>query len=770
MAEDAFSAVGRLQRLAALAAALVRTQTVAQVSAALAEHVQEAVGADAFSLREIDRESGTARLLVMHGVTDEYRSRFGEIDLKSGGALAEAAETGGPLFLSSAHAYAARFGQPAAAAAPLAAGVSAIAVLPLVVEGELIAVLSVAFRGERDFDVDERLFLTTVGDLAAQSLSRALRAERSAHETDRAQRLGGLAAALVGAQEVEGVAEVLAQHLRAAVGGQTFSLRRVQDGEVCAAVRLDGPVVGYRERFAEVRLEVPSSLQEVARTGRPVFVTSAEDHSRRYGPLGSVRHAAAGIEGLARLPLSVADEPMWILSVGYWQPQEFPDSERLFLTTVADLAAQALGRALRGVRLRLEARRHRLLSAAQAAISRRLEPVDQLRALARSVVPELADSSTVHVLATPVRPGVLPPLPVLTNRVASEFVSGVQPAPIQDGLAWWAGDPIVETICHGELLTPPMATPTVPEWANYTGTVETFRTGLNHVVLAPVLVDGLVVAVASFGMCHDRLAWDAGDLAIIEAIAGHAATALEHGLDYQHTRETALVLQRGLLAEPPVVDGLEIAVRYQPAGREEVGGDWYDAVHVGPGRVALSVGDVVGHDIHAAAAMGQLRAALHTLALDEFFEPGGVLRNLSQVNDSLGAAEFATALFARLSQVSSEEWELTWAVAGHPPPLLIEPDGRVVVLDHVGGVALVPGLDVGRPSARAQMRTGATLLLYTDGLVERRGIGIDESIAALAVHAGVLAREPLEELCSRLLREADGSDDAALLGVRIVTG
>ncbi|MGQ0465066.1 MAG: SpoIIE family protein phosphatase [Sporichthyaceae bacterium] len=444
------------------------------------------------------------------------------------------------------------------------------------------------------------------------------------------------------------------------------------------------------------------------------------------------------------MSLLVEDELVAVLSIGYHSEQEFPAEERLFLTTVADLAAQALGRARRSERLRAESRRHRLLSATQAAINRRLNPLDQLRALAGTVVPELADFSTVHVLATPVPPGVEPRLPVLTDRVASQSVPGVEPAPLRRGIAWFAGEPIVETIRSGGLLYRPAPSAEPPPWAERAGTVETLRTGLNHLVFAPVLVDGLVVAIATFGMCHDRPTWDPEDLAIVETIAGHAAVALEHGLDYQHTRETALVLQRQLLGDPPDVDGLQICVRYQPAGR-----------------------DVVGHDIHAAAAMGQLRAALRALSLDEFFDPGTVLQNLGQVNDSLQAAAFATALFARLAR-TPDGWELTWATAGHPPPLLVQADGCALVLDQAAsGVALVPGLDLPRRSARVTLQPGSTVLLYTDGLVERRGVDIGESIAAVAARAGALVERPIDQLCDTLLRGAAGHDDVALLAVRV---
>lgn len=399
----------------------------------------------------------------------------------------------------------------------------------------------------------------------------------------RARRLADLAAALAGTQTPAEVVAVLAEQVQQALDCQTFSLREVlPGGQSARAMHVGGTPLGYPDRFTEVPLDVPSALAEVATSKQPVFLGSAQENRRRYGAEGAQRYETARIEGLARLPLLVEDELIAILSVGYRAPREFDRDERQFLTTVADLAAQTLGRAVRTERLRMAARRHRLVSAAQAAINRRLDPADQLRALARSVIPELADFSSVHVLATPVPPGLMPPLPVITERVASQTIPGVETAPLQGDIAWYEGDPITETVRHGRLLTQPMPTPAVPEWAIRTGTAATFRTGLNHVVLAPVVVAGLVVAVASFGMCNDRPVWEPVELAIIEEIAGYAAVALEHGLSYQHSRQTALVLQRALLSDPPRVQGVELCGRYVPAGRDQVGGDWYDAFELAP--------------------------------------------------------------------------------------------------------------------------------------------------------------------------------------------
>jgi GAF domain-containing protein len=761
----------RTQRLADLAAVLARTQTSAQVAQVLAEQVQQATACQKFSLREVDPEQGVARAILMGGTGSDYADRFTDVPLGVPSTIAEVVTARSPVFLASAQEYACRYGSDDVEHFE-AARLSAMARLPLLVEDELIAILSVGYRAPREFDAAERLFLTTIADLAAQALGRAMRTEWLARDADRARRLGGLAAALVQAQTVDDVTAVLAEHVQRATSCDAFSLREIDtERKVARVIRVSGTPDHHRQRQPELDLDAPTSLAEVAATKLPVFMSTAEKTRGRYGiEAGDEQYEAARAEAVARLPLLVEGELIAILSVGYWAAREFDAAERLFLTTVGDLAAQALGRAMRTEQIRAESRRHRLLSAALAAINRRLDPADQLRALSASVVPELADFSSVHVLARPVPPGVMPELPVITERVSSQIIPGVQAAPLQAGLAWYEGDPITETVRQGRLLTDRIPTPAVPEWATRTGTGATFRTGLNHVVLSPVLVDGLVVAVAAFGMCHDRAPWDPPDLAIIAQITGYAAIALEHGLSYQHSRQTALVLQQALLSPTPRVPGLELCGRYSPAGHDEVGGDWYDAVEVGPGHLMLAVGDVVGHDITAAAAMGQLRAALRTLATDDpDSTPGALLDRLAAANRSLRMTKFATVVIARLTR-TEQSWELAWARAGHPPPLLIAPGGATAqLLDQPTGIALVPGHAAPHPTATVSLQPGSTLLLYTDGLIERRGVNLTDSTTELCERAVEMAGQSVAQLCDRLLEHAPGGDDAVLLAVHITT-
>lgn len=416
--------------------------------------------------------------------------------------------------------------------------------------------------------------------------------------------------------------------------------------------------------------------------------------------------------------------------------------------------------------LERHARRQALLARASASLNRSLDPEAELQELARAVVPELADLSTVHVLVRPVPPRIDPPLPVITNRVAVAGIPGVTMAPRLTGLRWNGDrDPITAAIRRGELVRQPVSTAEVPSWAHKTGTADVFRDGLSQVVVAPVIVDGRVVAVVSFLLHHSRPPWNDDDLRALGQIARYAGIALEHGLTYQATRESALVLQRSLLTEPPTVPGLRICARYRPAGRDEVGGDWYDAFQRRPGQLAVVIGDVVGHDITAAAAMGHLRATLRGLAFDRDEGPAAILDRLATINASLAITPFATLVYANLTYADAR-WTMRWASAGHPPPLLASHHG-VALLTGVNGTALVCTQTAPRTEGEITLPAGSTLLLYTDGLVERRGTDLSDNLSCLVSRVTVDTRHLIEPLCDDLLAEAPTDDDIAVLAIHV---
>ncbi|BCL18118.1 PP2C family protein-serine/threonine phosphatase [Micromonospora sagamiensis] len=239
-------------------------------------------------------------------------------------------------------------------------------------------------------------------------------------------------------------------------------------------------------------------------------------------------------------------------------------------------------------------------------------------------------------------------------------------------------------------------------------------------------------------------------------------------------RELSEKLQRSLLTPPARREGLEVAVRYRPATeRARLGGDWYDSFLQPDGCLALVIGDVAGHDRQAAAAMAQIRNLLRGVAYGLEKSPAGVLAGLDTAMSGLRVDTFATAILARVEKVEQPvppgAHHLVWANAGHLPPVLVAPDGSARLLQTAPEVLLGMNGGAGRTDHRVTLAPGSTVVLYTDGLIERRGTLLDEGLAdlvdALTGRHGLSA----EQVCDHLLDRypASGEDDIALVVLRI---
>ncbi|MCW2606108.1 MAG: putative sensor protein [Frankiales bacterium] len=272
---------------------------------------------------------------------------------------------------------------------------------------------------------------------------------------------------------------------------------------------------------------------------------------------------------------------------------------------------------------------------------------------------------------------------------------------------------------------------------------------------------------------------------LLGAFAAQCAQALDRILTLEAERTAALAasrlsetLQRSLLTDPPQPDHLHVAVRYQPAGQlAQVGGDWYDAFLTADGATCLVIGDVTGHDRDAAAQMGALRNLLRATAYALDLPPAGVLRGLERAMDGLGVGALATGVLARVEQPPEAAAQsvrvLRWANAGHLPPMLLDADGGVTVLATEPDLLLGLVPDTDRTDHTVELAPGSTLLLFTDGLVERRGEDLDVGIARLQACLTTLAAtagDDLEALLDGVLAallDGEVEDDVALVAVRM---
>ncbi|MBO4252771.1 PP2C family protein-serine/threonine phosphatase [Streptomyces griseorubiginosus] len=262
--------------------------------------------------------------------------------------------------------------------------------------------------------------------------------------------------------------------------------------------------------------------------------------------------------------------------------------------------------------------------------------------------------------------------------------------------------------------------------------------------------------------------WDPDDAVMLIEFARRASIAIDNARRFEHNRDIAETLQRALLTDLPSAAGLRLAARYLPATHGlNIGGDWYDAFPQPDGGLIAVVGDVTGHGLHAAVMMSQLRTALRAYAVDGA-GPGTLLTRLHTFLHHLQPDLYATAVIARLHP---DEPTLTWAAAGHPPPVLRTPDGRVHTLDAKPGAMLGIPLSQEIPDHTVPLPPGSTLALYTDGLVERRAQGIDPGIARLATALGGFEAAELEGnlegsadlILEPLLSDSERDDDVCLL-------
>ncbi|MGW5353115.1 ATP-binding SpoIIE family protein phosphatase [Streptomyces sp. NPDC004031] len=403
---------------------------------------------------------------------------------------------------------------------------------------------------------------------------------------------------------------------------------------------------------------------------------------------------------------------------------------------------------------------------------------------------EFADYVTVDLLEQLLSgdEDVLDPAPeggVVLRRTAQRSVLDGCPEAVValgDKHVYPAGSPAGRTLATGHGFLQQVSESTLDWWSASPERQASIREyGIHSALVVPLRARGVTLGLAMFCRHRTKAPYEADDLGVAEELARRAAVCVDNARRYTRERATAVMLQRsllpGTLATPTAV---EAAARYRPAGsRSGAGGDWYDVIPLSGARVALVVGDVVGHGLRAAAAMGRLRAAVRTLA-DIDLPPDEVLTRLDDVitrlvreaavSDSADAEQqglgemSATCLYAVYDPVSRNCW---MASAGHPPPAVVSPDGEAVFADLPVGPPLGIG---GLPFEAAELRLaeGSLLAFYTDGLVKAPGADVDsamETMRALLTTSG----RPLEETCDLLLRTllpSPPADDVALLLVR----
>jgi serine phosphatase RsbU (regulator of sigma subunit) len=420
---------------------------------------------------------------------------------------------------------------------------------------------------------------------------------------------------------------------------------------------------------------------------------------------------------------------------------------------------------------------NRLLPEAASLIGTTLDVYKTAREAADVAVPAFADSAAIFVSERFLAADELAPYaagPAVVRRLVSRLHG--QPADVIDGLLR-PGEVLVFGDDSPSYRAMTTRCPVLFEQLD-TETAERLRHRLGDQVIAqaytsflavPLVARGTVLGSVTFARSATRAEFTPADILLADQLASRAAVSIDNARLYHQERRTASALQQGLLPiEPSIPPGLAVAHRYVPVGASIVGGDWHDIVPLTSGRAALIVGDAMGHGPEAAAMMVQLRTAAHTLA-DLELPPEEILGRLDKMATAMSAAPFATCIAAVIDPAESS---CVIAKAGHLPPMLTLADGETRVLD------LPPGLPIGLGTAsfeatKVMLPPGATLALYTDGLVESRIRSLDDGLTALSDALTAALTRPghtLDESCQQIsssLRQR-GEDDITLVLARVL--
>ncbi len=408
-----------------------------------------------------------------------------------------------------------------------------------------------------------------------------------------------------------------------------------------------------------------------------------------------------------------------------------------------------------------------LLDRAAARIGTTLDVNVTARELVEAAVPDFSDASVVEVVEWLDEAEVFnPELPLFTRRIASrttlpppaiELVSGLE------SVTYPPGSAIHQMLRTGRPVSVAVNDDFMTRTVIHQDRAQLLLdSGLTCILIAPLIARGTVQGLTMFGRSAARPEFTEQDLSLASELASRAALCLDNARLYSRVQDIALTLQRALLptalAASPYVN---VAHRYLPGSRiTEVGGDWYDVINLSGDRVALVVGDVMGHGVPAAAAMGRLRITTKALARRNP-EPDDLLTELDACAQEAGI-ELATCLYILYDPTTGRA---RIANAGHPPPMVRHPDGTVETIGDVLGVPLGVG---GLPfrTTEIELSEGDTLVLYTDGLIEARGRDIEEGMEALRIQlrgtSGPL-ETTVDRILSSLLLDAPTDDTVIVL-------
>ena len=629
---------------------------------------------------------------------------------------------------------------------------------PVVISGRSERVLAVSWRSivsEPDPATIAvvRRFADQAG-LALEQLDRRRAEAEAALRADDTRRLQEVTAALSLAATPADVSNTCLEHALAAIGAEAgFVVLRDPDDETVDLVAYSGYDDDELEVWRSFGLHDDVPFARAMASSEPIWALSRTE-----------MHAFAGLDekrskGWITLPLVTRGGARGALHVSLRQPRTLNRAEREWLQAMVAQCGQALERS--GIyaeeqRARLRTER---LQGMTALLSNALTSAD----VAKVVVDQVSEAvGAAHVVLVGVTDGE-------PSETLGASGNG-DDAP--DGVSTLLGFESDGDTPFRRAARSRRSVYVESDDALLDG-LSAFRQAMSRSGHQSVLFVPLVAGRRPNGVLV--LAWDEprrlvpDERTLVEALAGQAAQALDRASHFESEQAIAETLQRSVLpVSLPTVAGVELAARYLPGSAQlDVGGDWFDALELPDGKLGLVVGDVVGKGVQAAASMAQLRNAIRAFSIERL-RPSSVLTRLNRLAESALDTSFATVGYIVLDP---ETGICRLSCAGHPPPVAVYPDGRVELLEGARGLPLGTGMDVKYRQETIELPVGSVLVLYTDGLVERRGRSIDEGLADLLAAVGDGPRNPerlLEHILERVIGAAERADDIALLAARVL--
>jgi PAS domain S-box-containing protein len=574
---------------------------------------------------------------------------------------------------------------------------------------------------------------------------------------DRITGLARVAAELAVADDLDTVTKVVIAEAADAVGATVGSLSLLVDPETLALAGLRGGREGAARRWTRFSVHDLTPAGDVARSGETLVLLGRDAIAEQYPDL---ERAAEGERSMVALPLRLTGRTIGVVTWSFPGRRRIDVAEMEFYGVIADSCAQAIGRIRAQQESARQGARVQFLADATSKLSESLDYQRTLAEVARMAVPTFADWCAIDLVQDD-----------RLHRLAAEHVDPAKvamavelqaryPAERDDGGVW---DVIhtAEPLLVGEI-TDEMFAPSARD-EEHLRLILALQ--LRSVIIVPLVARGTVLGAMTLVMAESDRRYDEGDLGFASDLGRRAAIAIDNSDLHTETLEAAERLQRAVLPElPEEIPGWEVASYYSPAGRTEVGGDFFDALPLPDGRLVVLVGDVMGRGVRAAAAMAQVRAAIRAyIAVDP--DPVHVLRMMDRLFTAYDVAQLVTLVYL----VADPGHDHVLMVnAGHPPPVVLRADGTVEQLPSTGGPPLGAG-EGDRAVTSFALASGDLVLLFTDGLIERREEAIDVGQRRVVAGVPALAEGPLSQRLEELvdtIRDHTRSDDVAALAVR----